>query len=141
MATATAPPPAAAAPTTANGAPDARQVRGREEETRAHGTPCLARRNVPLDLGVPWEMGVIVRLSRLSHPCAPIDRSAASLARRANSALPFFVFLCSRPLQIYTHPQSFLAVYEKLRDELVNDGLLGDQPAFAKAYMKEVSGN
>lgn len=31
-----------------------------------------------------------------------------------------------------------MAVYDRLRDELLTDPLLGTQPAFARDYMKEV---
>lgn len=37
------------------------------------------------------------------------------------------------------HLQDFLKVFERLRDELVNDELLGDQPEFGKKWMEEVS--
>lgn len=31
-----------------------------------------------------------------------------------------------------------MAVYDRLRDELLTDPLLGEQPAFARDYLKEV---
>jgi hypothetical protein len=36
--------------------------------------------------------------------------------------------------------QDFLKVFDQLRDEIVNDELLGAQPDFAKKWMEEVGG-
>ena len=34
--------------------------------------------------------------------------------------------------------QRFLGVFDVLREELINDSLLGDQPAFAQQHLREV---
>ena len=137
MATATAPPPTAAA--TANGAgADARQVRKRERERRAPGV-CPVCSPVLNTLGQggcnarrwAWQAP---EMDRPAARCAPPLRKTTCADRRL---LRLEFAFPPPPLFL---PQSFLAVYEKLRDELVADKLLGDQPAFAKAYVKEVSG-
>ena len=53
----------------------------------------------------------------------------AAPAARASTPLLF----SSSPL-----PKEFMAVYARLRDELLTDPLLGEQPPFARSYLKEV---
>jgi len=68
-----------------------------------------------------------------------VDRSppiSLSLA-----ALPFLSLSLSFPLNpalSFLPSQEFLAVYAKLRDELVADPLLGSQPDFASSYTRRM---
>jgi len=152
MATATVPAPATTA--AANGA-DARQARttvgaclGMHARlaplspagSNAPGWECVAGEKWGCDraiVGVPHLRSWPLR--------APVDRTRKRLAcalERIGEVPYCFLFLTRTPTQHNTPSlpaQAFLTVYEKLRDDLVDDGLLGDQPAFAKAYMKEVS--
>ena len=37
--------------------------------------------------------------------------------------------------------QDFMATYDQLRDELLNDDIIAGQPEFAKQHLKRVSGH
>ena len=124
MATATAPAPTTTAVASAPAGADARKVRGRRAlEARLSTQRPAQTYNAP----DRW-LGPTNRARTWAR--ARQKKSADRLAAR-NSCLLTLPSLS--PLH-----QAFLAVYEKLRDELAEASLLGDQPALAKAYVKEV---
>lgn len=60
-------------------------------------------------------------------------RACAAAAAAANQLL-----LLMGPVPSFPAPQEFLAVFERLRDEIVNDELLAGQPEASKKWIKEV---
>lgn len=60
----------------------------------------------------------------------PLGRTAALRRRPPAAAAPA---ACSLLL-----PQEFLSVFERLRDEIVNDEMLAGQPESSKKWVKEV---